>query len=152
MNLWVFPTFEPDEIALCLKTGATPIPGTSLALNGGKLLLTNKRLCHCPLEMRRIGKLDARFLKDADVSFGLTSLPKLLASWSSKVRALRLEDITEVVPCRKSSIRVTSRDGKSREYLVGATGFAPVWSNKNIAHRDEMITAVREAISRISKP
>jgi hypothetical protein len=71
-----------------------------------------------------------------------------VTDWANRARAVDLADIVSVAPTRRSSMRVTVRDGKTREFGIGGPGFAPVWSRKNTPHRDEMLAAVQAALSR----
>jgi hypothetical protein len=69
-----------------------------------------------------------------------------VAAWISRARAVELEDITNVEPIRRTSLRVTTRDGKHRDYGIGSGTFTPIWSKKNPPHRDEMLHEIRRAL------
>jgi hypothetical protein len=57
-----------------------------------------------------------------------------------------LRDIVDVQPIRRSSLRVTTRDGRTHDFGVMAGTFSLVWSKKNPPHRDEMLRAIRLAL------
>lgn len=144
MKLWVTLPPEPGESILCVKTGAVLVPGTELALIGGILVLTDRRLYHGPLNTRLAGQLlstGADLTGPTGVSTGID----LIVGWANKARTVALSDITAVEPLRRSSLRVTSRDGKQRTFGVAGHWKSPVFSKKNPPHRDAMLDAIRRS-------
>ncbi|MEU5030811.1 hypothetical protein [Streptomyces milbemycinicus] len=128
-----------------MKTGAVLIPGTGLALIGGLLVLTNRRVYQGPLNTKLAGQL----LSTVAGAAGPTGVDKaidLIVGWSNKARAVRLEDITSVEAAGRTVLQITTRDGKRRRFGIAANWRTPVWSRHNIAHRNEMVAAVRWAI------
>jgi len=71
-----------------------------------------------------------------------------VSEWANRARAVPLAEITAVEPCRRSSIKITTRDHESREFAVGAGRIAPVWAPENIAARDELLAAIEAARGR----
>jgi hypothetical protein len=69
-----------------------------------------------------------------------------VGDWVNRARAVRLSDVTGVEPCRRSSIRVTTGDGASREFCIGAGKIGPIWAAANVDARDEFLTAMRAAL------
>jgi hypothetical protein len=145
MGLWVRLPLQQGEQMILAKTGAGLIPGTELALIGGLLVLTNLRLYHGPLDTRL-----ASWLLRAGTALaappGVSQAVGAVAGWANRARAVDLAEIVSVVATRRSSMRVATRDGKTREFGIGGPGFAPVWSRKNVPHRDEMLAAVQAAL------
>ncbi|WP_344053625.1 hypothetical protein [Streptomyces thermoalcalitolerans] len=144
MGLWVKLPLENGEEVLCVKTGAVLIPGTELALIGGILVLTNRRLYHGPLDTRLLGQLLSRFA-DAVGPTGSGELIDLLIEWSNKARTVPLTAIASATAIRTSSIRITTQDGKHRDFGIAASWKSPVWSRRNPPHRDEMLAAILRA-------
>ncbi|MBT3151121.1 hypothetical protein HTV45_09505 [Streptomyces sp. CHD11] len=145
MGLWVRLPPEDGEEVLCVKTGAVLVPGTELALVGGILVLTNRRLYHGPLDTRLLGQWLARFV-DAAGPAGGGELIDLFVNWTNKARTVPLSSVSSVTAIRTSSMRVTTLDGKHRVFGVAADWKAPVWSRRNPPHRDEMRAAVLRAV------
>jgi hypothetical protein len=145
MGLWVTLPLRQGEQVVLSKTGAVLIRGTELALIGGLLVLTNLRLYHGPLDTRLAGWIVGKGTENAGPP-GLAEAVDAVTEWANRARAVDLADIVSIAPIRRSSIRVTTRDGKTREFGIGGPGFAPVWSRKNTPHRDEMLAAVRAAL------
>jgi hypothetical protein len=145
MGLWIKLPLRRGERIILAKTGAVLIPGTELALIGGLLVLTNQRLYHGPLNTRLAGWILGQGV-DSTAPPGSSHAMDAVVEWANKARAVELADITSVAPTRRSSMRVATRDGRSREFGIGAPGFAPVWSRKNTPHRDAMLVAVRAAL------
>jgi hypothetical protein len=146
VGLWVKLPLRQGERIILAKTGAVLIPGTELALIGGLLVLTSMRLYHGPLDTRLAGWILGKGTDSAGPP-GLSRAVGAVTGWANRARAIDLTDIVAVAPTRRSSMRVTSRDGKNREFGIGGPGFAPIWSRKNPPHRDEMLAAVRAALS-----
>jgi hypothetical protein len=146
MGMWITLPPRPGEVVVCVKTGATLIPGTELALVGGLLILTSQRLYHGPLNTRFFGRIIGMGLSGAPV--GTDKAVDGIVDWANKARALELTEIERVEPIRRSSIRVTS-GAKHTDFGIGAGMFAPVWSAKNVPHRDEMLAAIRKAIGSV---
>ncbi|MGW0706366.1 hypothetical protein ACWD4G_10440 [Streptomyces sp. NPDC002643] len=146
MGLWVTLPPEPGEEVLCTKTGAVLVPGTELALIGGILVLTNRRLYHGPLDTRLAGRL---LSASADLAgpTGAGGAIELLIGWVNKARAVPLGEITAVEPIRKASLQVTTQDGKRRNFGIAADWKTPVWSRNNPPHRDQMVAHIRRAIA-----
>jgi hypothetical protein len=141
MGIWMTVPGQPGEKTLCVKIGAIAWTGTNLSKFGGRLVLTNQRLYHGPLNVRLAGKVLAWQIGDQPVT--------ALTDWIMQARAVDLIDIESVEPVRRSGLRITTRDRGRREFLIAATALTPVWSPKNTPHRDEMVGAVREAITRL---
>lgn len=150
MRLWVTLPPEPGERVLCVKTGAVLIPGTGLALIGGLLVLTNRRLYHGPLNTKLAGQLLSTVAGSAAPS-GVDRAIDLIVGWSNKARAVRLEDITSVGAAGRTVLHITTRDGERRRFGIAAGWRTPVWSRHNIAHRDEMVAAVQWAIQQAAR-
>jgi hypothetical protein len=150
MGLWVTLPPEPGERVLCVKTGAVLIPGTGLALIGGLLVLTNRRLYQGPLNTKLAGQLLSQ-VAGAAGSTGVDKAIDLIVGWSNKARAVRLEDITSVGASSRTQLHLITRDGKRRRFGIAASWRTPVWSRHNIAHRDEMVTAVQWAIQQAAR-
>jgi hypothetical protein len=144
MGLWVKLPPENGEEVLCVKTGAVLVPGTELALIGGILLLTNRRLYHGPLDTRLLGQLLSR-LADVAGPTGSGELIDLAMGWLNKARTVPLPAIASATAIRSSSIRVTTQDGKHRNFGIAANWRSPVWSRNNPPHRDEMLAAILQA-------
>jgi hypothetical protein len=147
MGFWVTLPLRQGERVILAKTGAVLIPGTELGLIGGRLVLTNMRLYHGPLNTRLAGWILGKGTDSAGPP-GLSQAVGAVSGWANRARAIDLADIVSVAPTRRSSMRVTTRDGKIREFGIGAPGFAPIWSRKNTPHRDEMLAAVQAALPR----
>ncbi|MEU0809232.1 hypothetical protein [Streptomyces sp. NPDC005970] len=141
---------EEGERVLCVKTGAVLIPGTGLALIGGLLVLTNRRLYHGPLNTKLAGRLLSTVAGSAAPP-GVDRAIDLIVGWSNKARAVRLEDITSVGAAGRTVLRITTRDGERRRFGIAAGWRTPVWSRHNIAHRDEMVAAVQWAIQQAAR-
>jgi hypothetical protein len=146
VRLWVTLPPEPGEEVLCTKTGAVLVPGTELALIGGLLVLTNRRLYHGPLDTRVAGRL---LSTSADLAgpAGAGEAIELVIGWANKARAVPLGEITTVQPIRKASLQVATRDGKRRNFGIAANWRTPVWSRNNPPHRDQMVAQIREAVA-----
>ncbi|MET4644660.1 hypothetical protein ABID95_004409 [Streptomyces atratus] len=148
MRLWVTLPPERGEEVLCVKTGSVNIPGTPLALIGGLLVLTNQRLYQGPLDTRLAGKLLSVMGKVTGPT-GTDTAIDLIVGWANKARAVALQDIASVDSVGRSSLVVTTENGKRRTFGVAASARTPVWSPNNVPHRDEMLAAIRQAISRV---
>lgn len=144
MKLWVTLPPAPGENLICAKTGAVVVPGTELALIGGLLILTDQRLYHGPLNTRLAGRLLSTGT-DIVGPLGAGAAIDAIVGWANKARAVPLADITGVEPVRRSSLRVTSRDGKARVFGIAANWRTPVYSRKNGPHRDLMVAEIRRA-------
>ncbi|MER6143786.1 hypothetical protein ABT174_27745 [Streptomyces sparsogenes] len=145
MRLWVTLPPEPGERMLCVKTGAVLIPGTGLALIGGLLVLTDRRVYHGPLNTKLAGQLLSTVAGSAAPT-GVDRAIELIVGWANKARAVRLEDITSVGATGRTVLHITTRDGKRRRFGIAANWRTPVWSRHNIAHRDEMVAAIQWAV------
>ncbi|KMS76962.1 hypothetical protein ACM01_03885 [Streptomyces viridochromogenes] len=146
MNHWVMLPPEPSEEVLCVKAAGSLIPGTELSLVGGLLVLTNQRLYHGPLNTRPAGELLAK-MAAATGPAGSAKAVSLVVAWANEARAVPLREIASVEPLKKRSLRVVGRDGKHRDFGIAASVLAPIWSSKNVLHRDEMLTAIRSALA-----
>lgn len=144
MGLWVTLPPEPGESMLCAKTGAVLVPGTELALIGGILVLTDRRLYHGPLNTRLAGRLLSEGVDFAGPT-GVGTGIGLIVDWANKARAVALADIATVEPVRRSSLCVTDRAGKSRTFGIARNWRTPVYSKHNPPHRDAMLDAIRRA-------
>ena len=157
---WITMPPQPGEEIICVKTGAVPIPGTGLPLIGGILVLSNLRLYHGPLNTRWAATVLSHGLKLPEGTTLLAQVSGTLADeakgglfdkvseWANRARAVPLAEIIAVEPCRRSSIKITTRDQESREFAVGAGRIAPVWAPENIAARDELLAAIEAARGR----
>ncbi|MFD9034510.1 hypothetical protein ACFVZW_25740 [Streptomyces sp. NPDC059567] len=70
----------------------------------------------------------------------------LIVEWANQAQAVPLREIVSVAPFRKSSLRITTRDGKHRDFTIAATIWSPIWSRSNAPHRDEMLAAIRQTV------
>ncbi|QTE03155.1 hypothetical protein [Streptomyces cyanogenus] len=146
MNQWVTLPPEPGEEVLCVKRGSAAIPGTELALQGGLLILTNQRIYIGPWDTRLVGDLLTKIAGKLGPA-GAAKAMDLVAGWANRARAVSLREILSVAPFRKSSLRITTRDGKHRDFVIAATMRSPIWSRNNAPHRDEMLAAIRQAVT-----
>ncbi|WP_431047267.1 hypothetical protein ACQUSR_33950 [Streptomyces sp. P1-3] len=146
MGLWVTLPPRDGERVLAVKTGCTLVPGTSLALVGGILVLTNQRLYQGPLNTRVFGRL-LSLLGEAVGPPGTTEVVDVFSSWANKATAVPLGSVVSVDPVGRAVLRVTTEDGRQRRFGVAATWRSPVWSRNNTPHRDEMVSLIRAAIS-----
>lgn len=143
---WVTLPPEPNEVVLCVKRGSALISGTEFALVGGLLILTNQRLYVGPWDMRLVGGLLAKTAGPLGPP-GTGKAIESVAGWASKARAVPLGQIVSVESFRKSSLRVTTQDGRHRDFGIAATMGSPIWSRNNAPHRDEMLAAIHRAMS-----
>ncbi|MFD8885862.1 hypothetical protein ACFV0H_25600 [Streptomyces erythrochromogenes] len=146
---WITLPPEPNEVVLCVKRGSTLLPGTELAMVGGLLILTNQRLYVGPWDTRLVGALLAKMAGPLGPA-GTGRAIELVAGWANKARAVPLQQIASAESFRKSSIRVTTQDGNHRDFGIAATMWSPIWSRNNAPHRDEMLAAIRHAISSVA--
>jgi hypothetical protein len=129
VNQWVTLPPEPGEEVLCVKRGSTTIPGTELALQGGLVILTNQRIYVGPWDTRLVGDLLAKMAGKLAPT-GSAKAIDLVVGWANKARAVSLREILSVAPFRKSSLRITTKDGKHRDFVIAATMWSPIWSGK----------------------
>jgi hypothetical protein len=144
VRYWVTLPPRPGEDILCVKTGAVPLPGTEFGLIGGLLILTSERFYQGPLDLRLWGRLRATMTKTGGSLLGINTA----TGWLSKARAVELRDIVDVQPIRRASLRITTRDGRRRDFGIAAGMFVPVWSKKNPPHRDQLVHAIHQALPR----
>ncbi|MGW1030396.1 hypothetical protein ACWD4J_43335 [Streptomyces sp. NPDC002577] len=130
-----------------MKTGSINFPSTPLALFGGLLVLTNQRLYQGPLDTRLAGRLLSATANVAGPT-GTDTAIDLIVDWANKARAVALQDIASVESFGRSSLRVSTEDGKRRTFGVAASWRTPVWSRNNVPHRDEMLAAIQRAMGR----
>lgn len=148
MGIWITLPPQPGEETVCVKVGAIAIRGTDLALIGGLLVLTNQRLYHGPLNVRAAGKMLSWQAEGLGGSIAREAVTAF-TDWMLQARAVDLSEIQSVEPLRRCSLRIATRDGQSREFAIAASATTPMWSRKNPPHRDEMVAAIRAAISRL---
>ncbi|MFF5488288.1 hypothetical protein [Streptomyces virginiae] len=146
MDHWVTLPPEPGEEVLCVKVAGSLIPGTELSLVGGLLVLTNQRLYHGPLNTRPAGELLAK-MSAATGPAGAAKAINFVVAWANEARSVPLREIASVEPLKKRSLRIAGRDGKHRDFGIAASLQSPIWSSENALHRDEMLTAIRDALA-----
>lgn len=129
---------------VCVKTGATCIPGTGLPLVGGLLVLTTMRIYHRPIKTQWAVSV----LKQGIDFTGTGPVLDKVGAWANSAQAVRLRDIERVEPCRRSSIRIITRDQVAREFGIGATRVGFIWDPRNVQARDELFAAVEAQIER----